>query len=45
MDKVQNWMNQAEEDLLWAKASFKEGILRVPVLQHNRQQKNVLRHF
>ncbi len=28
MDKTGNWIKQAEEDLLWAKASLKEGILR-----------------
>lgn len=28
MDKVQNWVSQAEEDLLWAKASLRDNLSR-----------------
>lgn len=28
MDEAKKWLNMAEEDLLWAKASLKEGIWR-----------------
>lgn len=28
MDEAKKWFNIAEEDLLWAKASLKEGIWR-----------------
>lgn len=45
MDKVENWLKQAEEDLLWAKASMKEGILRGACFAAQQSAEKALKAF
>ncbi len=45
MDKVQNWLTQAQEDILWAKASSKEGILRGACFAAQQAAEKALKAF
>lgn len=45
MDKIGNWLKQSEEDLLWAKASLKEGILRGACFAAQQSAEKALKAF
>lgn len=45
MDKANLWLTQAEEDLLWARASLKEGILRGACFAAQQSAEKALKAF
>lgn len=45
MDKAKMWITQAEEDLLWAKASLKERILRGACFAAQQSAEKALKAF
>lgn len=45
MDKAKIWITQAEEDLLWSKASLKEGILRGACFAAQQSAEKALKAF
>lgn len=45
MDKVENWLKQAEEDLFWARASLKEEILRGACFAAQQSAEKALKAF
>lgn len=45
MDKTKGWLNMAEEDLLWAKASFEDKILRGACFAAQQAAEKALKAF
>lgn len=45
MDKANLWLTQAEEDLLWARSSLKEGILRGACFAAQQSAEKALKAF
>lgn len=45
MDKTKGWLNLAEEDLLWAKASFKDKIFRGACFAAQQAAEKALKAF
>jgi len=45
MDKTKGWLNLAEEDLLWAKASFEDKILRGACFAAQQAAEKALKAF
>lgn len=45
MDKTGNWLKQAEEDLLWAKASLKDAIFRGACFAAQQAAEKALKAF
>lgn len=45
MDKANIWLTQAEEDLLWAEASLREGILRGACFAAQQSAEKALKAF
>lgn len=45
MDKFQHWLNQAKEDLLWARVSLKDKILRGACFASQQAAEKALKAF